>query len=144
MFSKFTMNDTFFRIVSVFVAVFLWMYVVGVRNPQVTVNIRGVEVNIINSAQISSRNLKVIEMSEKNIDVKVTGRRADVANISSEDLSVYVDAKDITSAGEYNLTVIGETNAENVSVSDLSVKNLNQAIKSFTFQQNSTSPYCEM
>ena len=125
MFSKFTANDTLLRIVSVIVAVFLWMYVVGVRNPQVSITVRGVEVNIVNSSQISNRNLKVIEMSQKTVDVKVTGRRTDVAQISSDDLDVYVDAKDISRAGEYNLKIVGETNNENVTISSISAETLN-------------------
>ena len=121
---KVTANDTFFRIISVLIAIFLWMYVIGVRNPQVTVTIKSVPVNILNSAQISGRNLKVIEMSEKNMDVKITGRRTDVAQITAEDLNVFVDAKDITGAGEYNLKVSGETNDENVRIASVYPENL--------------------
>ncbi len=121
MFSKnYFKNETFIRVISVLVAVILWMYVIGVRNPRVTVNIRNIPVQIVNVTGVSQRNLKVIEMSDTALDVKVAGRRADVAQVSSDDIKLTVDASSITSSGEYTLDVSSETSVENVVVDEVS------------------------
>lgn len=122
MFNKLSLNDTFLRILSVLIAVILWMYVVGVRNPQVSVIVRNVPVEIKNQAGISGRNLKIIDVSDTSINVRVVGRRSDVGTVSAEDISLSVDASKISSPGEYTLDVSGSISREN-AILKLSDKN---------------------
>lgn len=116
MFNKLSLNDTFLRILSVLIAVILWMYVVGVRNPQVSVIIRNVPVEIKNQSGISGRNLKIIDISDTFVSVKVVGRRSDVGAVSAEDISLSVDASGISSPGEYTLDITSSISKDNAIV----------------------------
>ncbi len=125
MMKKFFYNESFLRITSVLIAVLLWMYVIGARNPSVDVTFRGIPINIINSANISGHNLKIISMSAKTADVRVTGRRSDVANVTSEDITLNINAEAVDGPAEYYLKIAASVNTTGVSVAEISVDSVN-------------------
>ena len=52
MIKKLFNNDNFLRALSIIVAVFLWMYIVSLKNPQVEIPITGVDIEVINTQNI--------------------------------------------------------------------------------------------
>ncbi|MBQ2897701.1 MAG: hypothetical protein IJE46_05220 [Clostridia bacterium] len=108
-------NDTVLRVVSVLISILLWMYVVGVNNPTVSVVVKAVPVQFANSAQFDASGLKVISVANKTVDVKIEGRHFDVSKISANDIIAQVDVSKMTSPGNYELDIslVTENNAVN-------------------------------
>ncbi len=103
---KFFHNDTSIRVISVLISILLWMYVVGVNNPTVSVILKGIPVQISNSESFNSTGLKVISASHKTIDVKIEGRHSEVSKVSASDIEASVDVSRITRAGTYDLNIM--------------------------------------
>ena len=122
---KLLSNETFIRIVSLLVAIILWMYVLGIENPQVDKTIRDVPVQVINIANIQNNGLEIISMSDDKIDVKISGRMSEVNNIGIEDISVQLDVSNIYSANEYYIKPEVKANVGGISVINQSVSSVN-------------------
>ena len=103
---KFFHNDTSIRVISVLISILLWMYVVGVNNPTVSVVLRGIPVQIANSESFDSTELKVISVSHKTVDVKIEGRHSEVSKVSASEIEATVDVSQITKAGTYVLDIV--------------------------------------
>lgn len=80
-------NKTFTRILSVVLAVFLWIYVVSVENPTTKVKIPNVPVQLLNKETLTDRNLALTEDGDYYVDVVIEGKRADVLKIAAGDIS---------------------------------------------------------
>ena len=122
---KLLQNETFIRVVSLLIAIILWMYVLSVENPQVDKTIRGVPVQVINIANIQNNGLEIISMSDEKIDIKISGRLSEVNNIGIEDLSVQLDVSNIYSANEYYIKPEVKANVGGISVINQSVSSVN-------------------
>lgn len=99
-------SDTSIKVISVLVSILLWMYVVGVNNPTVSVVLKGIPVQISNSESFDSTGLKVISVSHKTIDVKIEGRHSEVSKVSAADVEASIDVSRITRAGTYDLNIV--------------------------------------
>ena len=103
---KLLRNDTSIRVISVLISILLWMYVVGVNNPTVTLVMKAVPVRTINNAEFDASGLKIISNSVKSLDVKIEGRHSEVSKISANDILAQIDVSKITSPGNYELEII--------------------------------------
>lgn len=89
-------NNLLLKVVSLVVAVFVWLLVVNVDDPIITSQIPGVVVQVQNEAYIESGGkMSMIEEGENVVTVEVTGKRSIVDNLSAEDLVATADLKQI-------------------------------------------------
>lgn len=109
------------KILCILAAVVLWFYVV--------ISDTSVDERIFNGISIDLRNLDAIEDTlglsvisgyDNTIDLTVSGTKGEIGRITADDISVYVDLKDITAPGEYSLEVKTKLPA-GVSTSSMSV-----------------------
>ena len=92
-------------LISLLVAIGLWVYVVLQVNPSTTKTIRGINVNLTHTETLAERGLAVSSVSSDTIDIEVNGSIVDLRDIDSDDVTASVD---VTSAakGENYITVI--------------------------------------
>lgn len=122
MIKKLFNNDNFSRVLSIVVAIFLWMYIVSLNNPQVEIPITGVDIEVINTKNIDENGLDIISVSDKKTTVKVFGRMSEVSSIQADDIKVYIDASDIYSANNYYLDTQSKIESNSVVVSGIETK----------------------
>ena len=103
---KLLRNDTSIRVISVLISILLWMYVVSINDPSVSVTLKGIPVNVTNNKAFDASGLKIIARSVEKIDVKIDGRHSEVSKVSANDIKATVDVSKITSAGTYELDVV--------------------------------------
>ena len=113
---KLLSNKTAAKIVSVLIAVLTWMYVVSVENPTTEISFRDVPVTVLNESKLSDYGLKLIDSGQKDINVRVEGRRSDVALMTANDITATIDVSDIKISGKYMLDIKIDTNAEGVNL----------------------------
>lgn len=89
-------NNLLLKVVSVVMAVFVWLLVINVDDPIITSQISGVIVQVQNEAYIESGGkMSMIEEGQNVVTVEVTGKRSIVDNLSAEDLVATADLKQI-------------------------------------------------
>lgn len=108
-------HNVFLKLISLFVAVFLWSYVVLTDNPPKTQTFPNLSVQTIGLEQLEERGLTVVDTEEPKITLRVTGTSQDMAQLSVSDIKAEVDLSGIQEAGVYyiqpNVTVAKNTDS---------------------------------
>ncbi|WP_034430013.1 CdaR family protein [Caldisalinibacter kiritimatiensis] len=86
-------NNITIKIISIVFAVIMWTYVMSEMNPQIDKEIKNVKVDILNLESVEQSGLVLMDPKEATIDVKVTGRRNDLVNITNTDIIAQVDVR---------------------------------------------------
>lgn len=92
---------------SLLVAFFMWFVVISVVDPNQTVTVRYVPVNLeYNSAAYESYGLGIVEKPNMTVNVRVMGDGSVVGGLEAGDLLVYPDYSSVTGVGTYTLRLI--------------------------------------
>lgn len=84
-------DDTAIKILSIILAVLMWLYVMNEQNPQVTYIIKDVPVKLVNLDE--EKLVLKDESAEFKVNVKVRGRRSLVSDLKSDDISAEMNMK---------------------------------------------------
>ncbi len=101
---KFYKTDWFLRVVSVFVSIILWIYVVYFQNPGYERWIRDIPVVKTNeSSDFENGKLCIVDGNSDTVDLKIKGSRKTVAKLTNQNIQISADMFGISSEGEYVL-----------------------------------------
>ena len=90
------MNKFTLRILSLFIAIFIWLLVVNIEDPVRTITITDVPVTFANESYIESMNkVALMEDGKDTVDVKVTGASSIMKKISRDNISAVADLTQI-------------------------------------------------
>lgn len=84
-------SNTFYKIISVIVAVILWAYVIEATNPMKTHTYTDVPVQLLNEESLTARGLALSGEANYTVDVKVQAKRAELSKISAGDIIANAD-----------------------------------------------------
>jgi YbbR domain-containing protein len=90
---------TVYLIVSIFLAIVIWFYMMIIVNPIVRTTITNVPVTFVNEELLTSDQVVLMEPTSAKIDVEISGRQSDVYGLKAEDLMASVDLKGYGSGG---------------------------------------------
>lgn len=88
-------DDVRLRILSVFIAIILWIYVVNIQNPEIKREFDSIPVSIENVDLLSGHGLVFSGDKDNNISVKLKGNKDSVKKIQRNDIQAFADLKDI-------------------------------------------------
>lgn len=88
-------EDMKLRIFSVFIAIFLWIYVVNIQNPEIKREFDSIPVSIENMDILSGSGLVLSGDKAYDISVKLKGNQDAVKKIQRNDIEAAADLKDI-------------------------------------------------
>lgn len=110
--------NTVNKILSVTIAIFLWIFVIGGENPVVKERtIRSVPVNLKNLEMLEDNNLTIAGSTQYTVDVKIKGQRTVVDPLTAEDIEVEADLFGYGQGQHYiNVTAIVPDNTELVEI----------------------------
>ncbi|MFA5528163.1 MAG: CdaR family protein [Peptostreptococcales bacterium] len=92
------------KVLSVVIALVLWMYVIGGVNPENTQNFRNIPVQLLNTEQLKESGLVLINENEFFVNLKLRGRMSDLSDLKTEQIRAIADLRGF-SKGENNVTV---------------------------------------
>jgi YbbR domain-containing protein len=92
------------RIISILFAIIMWTYVMGEINPKIDKEFKDIKVDILNLETLEKSGLVLMEPMEVTVDVKLSGRRNDLLNVTSKDIVAKVDLIGY-SEGSYKIPV---------------------------------------
>lgn len=109
-------HDGFLRALSLLLAIFLWAYVMGNKNPNKTVEYRGIPVQLDGLTQLNTNDLVVLEGGDNQVTVNVEGDRSSILEMSRDYVSAVASITHITEPGEYDLNYRVTLDATGVKV----------------------------
>ena len=102
---KLLQNDIFLRIFSLALAIFCWIYIVFITNPEIEVKINNVPVTLANHQSIKNEGYIVANEVTTTVNIKVKGSRRMLANLDESSIIAYVDLIDCTDKKTYDLPI---------------------------------------
>ncbi len=110
-------------LLSVVIALLLWVYVVGEVNPSTTGKISGVAVTFLNEDVLEADGLALVDPGDITVDVTIKGNRSDVLKISADDILVTADLSELeTGTQTLKLKVSVPTTVTYVKISQESIE----------------------
>lgn len=109
--------NTVNKILSVIIAIFLWVFVIGGENPVKERTIHSVPVNLKNLETLENNNLAIAGATDYTVDVKIKGQRTTVDPLTAEDIEVEADLFGYGQGENYiNVSAIVPDNTELVEI----------------------------
>lgn len=110
-------------------AILLWMYVITLQNPEITVN-RTVSLQVAGANQLSKENLSVIGDVPETVSLQLRGRRDKIAQLTEkngtdEKVVALLNLGSIYKAGDYKLGYTVTVDIDGVSVVQKSPSQIN-------------------
>ena len=81
------------KLISVFFAMILWLYVMSVVNPRITSEVLNVPVQLMNESVIRQSGLVVFGQPETTIRVRLSGNRDQVQRVTRENIDARIDLR---------------------------------------------------
>ncbi len=103
------------KIISVFVAIVLWLIVMDYQNPEMTKTFRDVPVTYLAVEQLAEDQLYAETALDETVDITVQGRRKDVLSLTESDLIAQVDMTSLNS-GSIDLPVALSCKSEQITI----------------------------
>ncbi len=98
-------NKTFTKILSVVIALVLWVYVVGEINPTTTKRLDNIPVKLLNTENHASKGYVALDAENFVVSLTVEGKRADVLSLDLQSILVTADLFGYYGLGENYVTV---------------------------------------
>ena len=117
-------NDKVLLVVSLLIAIGLWMVVIIERDPKIESSIKNVEISYLNTDNLDASGLNIISVTDKTADVKISGRRSEVYPVSEKNLVTTVNMADIRAPGYYELPVSVTQTKTSVLIENIEPKNI--------------------
>ena len=116
-------DSRFLMVISVFIAILLWGYVVVFVNNEHTTTIYDVPINMqYRQSAYQAQGLDVIEMDITTVDVSVTGPRSVTGDLTADDIIIYPAITTIDGAGTYTFLLTSDktSNISNFTINSYS------------------------
>ena len=84
-------NNRLNMIIALLIAIGLWVYVVGEKNPEKDIQIKDVPITFINEETLGANNLTLLSVSDSYVDVQVKGVLSEIKKVSRNDIKVVAD-----------------------------------------------------
>lgn len=84
-------NNNFYKIISVVLALALWVYVIQAENPMQSKTISDVTVQLLNEESLTARGLALSGEATYTVDVKIQAKKSELSSISAADLIANAD-----------------------------------------------------
>lgn len=118
-------------IVSVLIAIIIWIYVIGEVDPNITQKFNNIPVILKNQETLSNNDLILYENKDYSVDVTVSGRTSILYNLRN-DITASIDLSSIDSKDTYDLQVIIEGIPDIVTLVDVSPSNIQIEVDKLT------------
>ena len=101
-------------VLSLFIAVLIWFFVVSQLNPDMDARFNNIDVQITDIEQLTANGLAIVSGGNETADVKVRGKRDKIVLLEADSFKISASVASITVPGTYNLSY-------NIEVPDVSI-----------------------
>ncbi len=111
-------HDILTRVLSVLVAMMLWLYVVENNDEDTTKTYRDIGIQIQGLDTLRENGMTIIDGADTTVDVTVIGKWDALLNVRQDKFLITVDVSNITAPGVYELQYTVATNVDGARVAD--------------------------
>ena len=101
--NKNVLSDRALKIISLVIAIGLWLYVGQVQNPDIERTVKGVPVVFSQKSALEEKGLILMDDNEHTVDIRIKGRRQYVYGVDNSMITVLADAGALSSTGSHTL-----------------------------------------
>lgn len=113
--SNFFKRPLVLKILSLLLAVFIWVYVINIDDPEIDSDVRSIPITINTSDSTPYKNgLAITEGLSQTIDVKIRGRHSAISAYDTSQITATVDINSVTEEGTVSLPVTVYVPGDNV------------------------------
>ncbi len=109
-------SKTLYKIISVLIAIILWVFVSYQETPTSHRWIKNVPVTIVGADVLDQNGLYVVATDRSTVDVRVEGNRSDLSKVVAGDITARLDVSALEAAGNASLTCDVTVDRRNVEV----------------------------
>lgn len=114
-------NNTFLKILSVFLALFAWIYILYIVDPVNTKDFDKVEVSMSFEGSVPDRNGFMYLLTDTNltVNISVSGSRTELMNVSRSDIKATLNMDRVITEGTYEIEVNVNVDNDDITVVDV-------------------------
>ena len=131
-------------LLSVAIAFGLWLYVITYEYTQIEYTFYNVEVQLLGESTLNDRGLMIASNSELTVDLTISGKRSDISQLKSSDITVLVDLSPIHEAGErtmsYDVSFPGDVQNSALEIVKRSPESIRLTIADWETKEISVEP----
>ncbi len=101
----FFLRDSVLKIISLVIAILLWIYIIAVVDPSVTITVRDIPIRYTNQNVLEEKGLCLVSDNKTMVELKISGSRKRVANIDNKNIYATVDLTTISKTGTFSLPI---------------------------------------
>ncbi len=109
-------KDITLKAFSLFLALFIWLYVVNIENPETEVTIKDIPVEFSGLDAIDGRGLIVMNKEEQTVALKLKGRRKTLASLNNKNIKAVAELGTLDEVGEHSPMILVTLPIENVEI----------------------------
>ena len=109
-------HNILLRIVSLFIAILIWFFVIAQINPDMESRVRGIDVVITDVDHLTANGLAIVDGGNETIDVRIRGKRDKLVLVEADKFNVTASAAQITVPGTYKLDCNAVVDVDGVTV----------------------------
>lgn len=102
---QFLAKDSALKVISVLIAITIWIYIIIVIDPSVEVTVRDIPIQFAGEEQLLENGLSVVSESASTVTVTVRGSRKRMGSYDMRDVIARVDMSDIRTEGTTTLPI---------------------------------------
>ena len=105
------------KVISVVIALILWVYVVNVINPPSSTTVTGVPVQLLNQEVLAASSLAIAGTDSYAVDVVVEGARSDIIALQADQVTAVADLFGMSKGQNY--LVVSVSVPEKITVTEV-------------------------
>ncbi|MBQ3573543.1 MAG: hypothetical protein IJA16_02970 [Clostridia bacterium] len=98
-------SDNALKVLSVIIAIFIWIYIAIVMDPAIVVSVRDLPIQFVGQESLNERGLAIISESATTVSIKIKGSRKKMGNNDMKTIIAKADAATIWEAGVHTVPV---------------------------------------
>lgn len=128
-------NNKTIWIISILVAVLLWMYVITEQNPKTFDNLNNIPIKLANTESLAEKGLVISDPQDYSMDIRVYGRRNRLYKINKDKIELKADLSTLTSKGTHYVPVTINGLPEDIEISKKSPETIKITLDQIVTQE---------
>jgi len=122
---KFFTTDIPTKLLALGVAIFLWVYLVVLLNPQIETTFSNIPITYSEHSNLAKNGYVITSETIENVSLKIRGSRNMLANVNKNNISAYIDLSGCSETGSYSLPIHVRLPYDELSIIDKTPYNVN-------------------
>ncbi len=118
---KFLASDNSLKVLSVIIAIFVWIYIAIVMDPAIEVSVRDLPIQFVGHESLEYRGLGIMSESATGINIKIKGSRKKMGNYDMKTIIARADVSTVYEEGVHSVPVEVVIPFENQGISSQSL-----------------------